>query len=311
MTSDTTADTPARILEKTRVIVFALKAGGTAKTSSATSLAVILGQRGYRVLLIDLDPQCNSSQVLGYSTFNPGQPGITDVIKQQVSFKDAIVPARYVVDDVPDPSPDDPEWDRNAGYELIPNVWILPGNTEDPEIDDMERLLNDQSNEDVYWIRDGLEEMDGAWDAILIDCPATYGRSTVCAFVALDDTVDGEVLPPVLCTFKEAGALVKLEERLEEIRANRKYARKGIQPQMKHILVCSAPNASFGTKEHWRTLEEIREEYGDKLLPLIHWSGEVPKIYRDECPVPILFPKSMPTQEYQKVATALGFPHLG
>ncbi|MFD8386174.1 ParA family protein [Streptomyces sp. NPDC059679] len=301
MTTTIAHEARVRVLDKTRVLVFALKAGGTAKTSSCTSLAAILGARGYKVLVIDLDPQCNSSQVLGYGKFRPGQKGITDVMKEDVELQDAVFPARYLVDDI---DPDDPD----AAYELIENVFIVPGNVDDPDIDETERLLNDPKYADSYWIRDGLADMDGQWDAVLIDCPATYGRATVTAFVALDKNVDGEVIPPILCTFKEGGALVRLEKKLQEIRDLRKYAVKGIQPRMKNILVCCAPNSQFGMAEHRRTLAEIQEEYSDQLLPLVHWSGEVPKIYRDECPVPILVPNSMPAQEYNKVATALGFP---
>ncbi|GAA3839003.1 hypothetical protein GCM10022403_084190 [Streptomyces coacervatus] len=42
-------------------------------------------------------------------------------------------------------------------------------------------------------------------------------------------------------------------------------------------------------------------------LSAVRWAGEVPKFYRDDCPVPIFAPNSMPTQEDNKVATALGF----
>ncbi|MFF8604094.1 ParA family protein [Streptomyces sp. NPDC015232] len=304
MNTSPKALTGARTLDKTRVLVFALKAGGTAKTSSCTSLATIIAQRGFRVLVIDLDPQCNSSQVLGYSVFGDGQLGITDVMKEEGELKDAVVQARYQVDEI---DPDDPD----AAYEPIENLFIVPGNIDDPDIDEAERLLNDHRNADSYWIRDGLAAMDGQWDAVLIDCPATYGRTTVTAFIALDKDVEGEVIPPVLCTFKEAGALVRLEKKLLEIRSQRKYITKGISPEVKRILACAAPNASYGTAEHRRTLEELQEAYGETLLPLIHWSGEMPKIYRDDCPVPIFAPNSMPTQEYKKVATALGFVRRG
>jgi cellulose biosynthesis protein BcsQ len=304
MTSSTAALARARILDRTRVLVLALKAGGTAKTSSCTSLATIIAQRGYQVLVIDLDPQCHSSQILGYSTFRDGQLGITDVMKEQAQLKDIVIQARYQVDDI---DPDDPDANPDDAYETIANLFIAPGNIEDTDIDEAERLLNDHRNADSYWIRDGLAAMDGQWDAVLIDCPATYGRTTVTAFIALDKNVDGEVIPPVLCTFKEAGALVRLEKKLQEIRDQRKYVIKGIEPRMKRVLACSAPNASFGKAEHRKTLAELQEAYGDILLPLVHWSGEVPKIYRDDCPVPILAPNSMPTQEYNKVATALGF----
>ncbi|MDI3390151.1 ParA family protein [Streptomyces sp. B-S-A8] len=303
MTASIAHEARIRTLDKTRVLVFALKAGGTAKTSSCTSLAAILGARGYKVLVIDLDPQCNSSQILGYRRFRDGQPGIIQVMKQEASLQEAVVQARYQADEIDPEDPDD-------AYDPIENVYIVPANSNDPDVDEAERLLNDPKCADSYWLREGLADMDGQWDAVLIDCPATYGRATVTAFVALDKNVDGEVIPPILCTLKEGDALVRLEKKLQEIRDLRKYAVKGIQPEMKRVLVCCAPNSSFGRAEHWKTLGELQETYGDVLLPLIHWSGVIPSIYRDECPVPILAPNSMPAQEYNKVATALGFTQI-
>ncbi|MGW2865916.1 ParA family protein [Streptomyces sp. NPDC001205] len=300
MTDSTAVGARMRVLEKTRVLVLALKAGGTAKTSTCTSLAAILAERGYRVLVIDLDPQCNTSSILGYRTFRDGQLGITQVMKERAQLKDLVVPARYQVDDIDPENPDD-------AYQVIENLFIVPGDVEDPDIDDAEQILVSSKGADAYWLRDGLASMDGEWDVVLIDCPATYGRSTVTAFIALDQSVDGEVLPPVLCTFKEAGALVRLEKKLQEIRDLRKYQIKGIEPRMKRVLACSAPTSSFGRAEHRKTLNELQDAYGDILLPLVHWSGVMPTIYRDDCPVPILAPNSVPTQDYKKVATALGF----
>lgn len=77
---------------------------------------------------------------------------------------------------------------------------------------------------------------------------------------------------------------------------------------MKYVMACAAPTASFGTEERWETLNELKEEYGGKRLPPVHWSGVATKIYRNECAVPILSPNSRPSQDYAKAATALGFP---
>ncbi|MFJ6000364.1 ParA family protein [Streptomyces sp. NPDC092370] len=300
MTSTLAKTRAQNVARAYKVFIFALKAGGTAKTSTTTALAVQLGLRGYRVLVIDLDPQCNATRVLGRRVFKPGQKSLTDVMADKAQLKDIIVQARYRID---------PDGDDDDSFTEIPNVWIAPGDLDHPDIDDAERILNAEDG-NVFWLKDGLDDLaeEFDFDVVLIDPPATYGRLTVTALVLLDEETEGAVIPPVLCTYKEADALVRLEKKLKEISERRMYQRRGIRPQMKYVMACAAPTASFGTEEHWETFNELKEEYGDILLPPVHWSGVATKIYRNECAVPILAPNSRPSQDYAKVATALGFP---
>lgn len=286
--------------DRTRVIVLALKAGGTAKTSSCTSIGCHTALRGYRTLVIDLDPQGNATRVLGRHHIADGQPDVIEVMKDNAELKDAILSARYRVD------PDD---DTDEGYEQIPNLFVAPMNVLHPDNDETEVLL--QKQDTGMWLQDSLAEVVGDYDLVLIDCPANYGRVTVTALNVLDDTVDGEVLPPVLCTFKEAEALTKLEAKLAQLREDRGRRRRKIEPRTRKVLACATPTATFGRQEHRESLQELQDEYGDLLLPLVHWSGHVPRIFRDECPLPILAPNSRGAQDYAKVTTALGFPKKG
>ena len=69
--------------------------GGVGKTLTATSLASILTSKGYRILSIDMDPQCNFDQVAGgpgpIKQFDLKSLSILDVLKQECTMEDAIV----------------------------------------------------------------------------------------------------------------------------------------------------------------------------------------------------------------------------
>ncbi|MGM9569088.1 MAG: ParA family protein, partial [Phascolarctobacterium sp.] len=69
------------------VIAFAVQKGGTGKTSSTNITAEILHSRGYKVLVIDLDPQHNLSHSVGVDDPNLT---VTDVLTQKADIKSAI-----------------------------------------------------------------------------------------------------------------------------------------------------------------------------------------------------------------------------
>ena len=63
--------------------------GGVGKTTTAVSLAVALGRRGQKVLLIDLDPQANATSALGLDGVE--RRGIYDALLDDVPIEDCIV----------------------------------------------------------------------------------------------------------------------------------------------------------------------------------------------------------------------------
>lgn len=86
--------------------------GGTGKTSLSTNLAYALTMQGYRVLLIDCDLQANASTLLPGPERHP--PTLTNVLKHEAPFLDAIRPARdqlYLI-------PSDSELNTAANYIL-------------------------------------------------------------------------------------------------------------------------------------------------------------------------------------------------
>lgn len=149
------------------LLALANQKGGVGKTTTAVNLAVLLAQRGYRTLLIDLDPQGNATSSLG-----------VEKSTLDVTLYDALVggiPARDVrVADV------------RPGLDLLPSTPTLAAaEVELVGVTDRERALSRAIRPDA-----------GVYDVMLIDCPPSLGLLTVNALTAADG-----VLVPIQCEF--------------------------------------------------------------------------------------------------------------
>ncbi len=140
-----------------RILALMNDKGGSGKTTTAVSLAAVLGEMGHRVLLIDLDPQAwTTTWLLGprppaHQTWASTQPSMRDVLLEGEEITDAPLPT-YL-----------------EGVELIPASDGLNG---------IERTLNARTwapaPERVF--RDTFTALqDGPWSFVLVDCPPSLG----------------------------------------------------------------------------------------------------------------------------------------
>ena len=85
------------------VITIANRKGGVGKTTSVLAIGTILAQRGYRTLLVDLDPQGNLSLSLGFEPHN--MPGSSDgllekdILRTDTENLDLVFPRALIIDD--------------------------------------------------------------------------------------------------------------------------------------------------------------------------------------------------------------------
>lgn len=159
--------------------------GGVGKTTTAVSLAVALGRRGQKVLLIDLDPQANATSGLGLD--GAQHRGIYDALLDEVSIEDCIV---HVPEEQIDLVPSSREL-SGAEVELVPQMA-------------RERRLTSA----MAPIRD-------RYDWVLVDCPPSLGLLTINALTASDS-----VIIPVQCEYMALEGLSRLMETLDLVRRN-------------------------------------------------------------------------------------------
>ncbi|MCW2583435.1 MAG: parA [Klenkia sp.] len=180
---------PGRI----RVITIANQKGGVGKTTSTVNLGVALSLFGLRVLVIDLDPQGNTSTALGVD-HSVGTPSIYDTLVGESSLAEVTHPTT-----------------ASPNLVCIPATIDLAG----AEIE----LVSVVARE--HRLRRAIESHLHALPAeerphyVLIDCPPSLGLLTLNALVAGD-----EVLIPIQCEYYALEGLGQLLSNIELVRAH-------------------------------------------------------------------------------------------
>jgi chromosome partitioning protein len=202
-----------------KVIAFANQKGGVAKTTTTLNLGVALHEMGYRVLLVDLDPQGNLTMSQG---MNPDaiERSMFDVLVHRVPISDVI---HTVEVDIAVSSID------LAGAELALSALI-----------GRERALEK-----------ALVEVRDRYDFILLDTPPSLGLLTINAFVAATS-----VIVPVQCEYLSLRGLVQLENTLAMVRENLNpdVRVEGIVPTMYDGRTLHAREAIEILEEHFGDL---------------------------------------------------------
>lgn len=168
-------------MRETTVIMAFNHAGGAGKTSTIRDLGYELGQLGYRVLLIDLDPQANLTTFLGIDDAPP-ERSVRDTLEDY-----APLPEPYAV----------------HGFELIAGHLTLTRT---------ERRLPGFTNADGR-LRIALDKLraEGRYDFVLLDPPPSLGVLTANAAASADF-----IIVPLPAVFKGMVALDGMEEMLRE-----------------------------------------------------------------------------------------------
>lgn len=163
----------------TRRIVFANQKGGVGKTTTAVNLGAAMAATGKRVLLVDFDPQANSSTSLGCD----GDEGGIYELMTGVLRADEVIQHTAV-----------------ASLDVVPSSINLAGAAVE--------LVTQERRE--FYLSDALRPLETGYDFVFVDCPPSLGILTMNGLAAAS-----HVIIPLQC---EYFALEGLSELLKTIR---------------------------------------------------------------------------------------------
>ncbi|MGN0632483.1 MAG: ParA family protein [Oscillospiraceae bacterium] len=166
-----------------KVIAVSNQKGGVGKSTTAVNLAAVFGSRGKKVLMVDFDPQGNSTTSLGIRKKSVRNT-IYEVLMGECSAFEAVVATEY------------------RGVSMIPTTQRLSGAAA--------ALLS--MKDKAKQLRNALSQARDFYDYIFIDCPPTLDMLTINALTAADS-----VIIPIQCEFLSLEGLAELVNTVQRV----------------------------------------------------------------------------------------------
>jgi len=245
-----------------RHVVFNQK-GGVGKSTITCNLAAISAHQGGRTLVVDLDPQGNSTRYLMGDAADAAMDGAAEFFEQTLKFTVRAPATTDFITETP--------WE---------NLHLMPSS---PRLDELHGKL--ESRYKIYKLRDALVELAADYDVIYIDTPPALNFYTRSALIAAQGC-----LIPFDCDDFSRRALYGLLETVQEIQADHN---KGLE--VEGIVVNQfQPRANLPQ----RTVQELIDEGLPVLQPYLSASVKIKESHELARPMIHLDPRHKLTQEF-------------
>ncbi|MFQ9984392.1 MAG: ParA family protein [Lachnospiraceae bacterium] len=245
-----------------RIIAVANQKGGVGKTTTAINLSACLAEAGQRVLVIDADPQGNTTSGLGYDK-NELEHTLYELMLGECTVYDCTIE-----------------------NDFVDNLDIWPSNI---DLSGAEIELIGMENKE-FIMRDAVREIREAYDFIIIDCPPSLNMLTVNALTAADT-----VLVPIQCEYYALEGLTQLLHTVELVkeRLNEKLEVEGVV----FTMYDARTNLSLQVVDNVK--ENLQQTIYKTIIPRNVRLAEAPSY---GVPITIYDPKSAGAENYRMLA---------
>ena len=244
------------------IIAIANQKGGVGKTTTAINLSACMASKGKKVLVIDVDPQGNTTSGFGLNK-NELEHSVYELMLGEDSAKQCL-----------------------ASVKDIENLKLIPANVDlaGAEID-----LVDETNKN-FILRDAVDYIKDDFDYIIIDCPPSLSMLTINALTTADS-----VLIPIQCEYYALEGIAQLENTINLIhdRLNNRLHIKGV------VFTMYDGRTNLSNDVVDTVKQNLKAKVYETIIPRNVRLAEAPS---HGLPINLYDPKSAGSENYMKLA---------